>query len=251
MSQGGRGRGRGRGAYQPDTKRPGGGSPKGGEPSSPTGGSVEDLVSSLNTMSIDTKEKDIALLSESILKLAVSTDKQELAKIVYQKALEDWRMSRALALLSKKITEDPKDGHTFRSSLLPMIQNDYNKRDDLRKNNKTAYLGCIAFLCQIYANLRNEKGESFFVLLDPVYKATETLLDNKAEEDEMMCAAHQLFTCGKMMQLSEPTKWRGVIQAVRDIILDNRGSRDLRRACIDLVEVAASEWKMQVAEEFL
>ena len=76
----------------------------------------------------------------------------------------------------------------------------FTERDELRNSNKTGYLGCLAFLCQVYANLRNEKGENFSVLLEPVFKSVETLLDNKAEEEEMLCATHQVpVYCVDMM----------------------------------------------------
>ena len=106
---------------------------------------MDELVSSLNTLSIETK--DVAQLSDTLLKLSASTEKSELAKIVYQKAVDDWHLSRSVALLAKNISEDPKDGHTFRTAFLRHLQNDYkSKLYESKVLHHPFKLNCVAFI---------------------------------------------------------------------------------------------------------
>ena len=77
--------------------------------------------------------------------------------------------------------------------LLPYISG----KDQLREENHARFLGCVSFLCQVLGNIRDSQGQPLKPLITPVVQSVDMLLDNKASDEEMECAAIQVFvmTC--------------------------------------------------------
>ena len=61
----------------------------------------------------------------------------------------------------------------------------------------------ISFLCQICGQLRDGAGNPFEPLIDSVMQLLEMLLDDKATDEEMLCAAEQVDSVITKMCLTE------------------------------------------------
>ena len=78
------------------------------------------------------------------------------------------------------------------SKQLVFVHNLISDKDKLRSESPQKFLGMISFLCQIYGRLRHPAGEPFKPLTDSVMESLEMLLDEKATDEEMLCAAEQV-----------------------------------------------------------
>lgn len=72
----------------------------------------------------------------------------------------------------------------------------YSEKQELRNSNQAHYLGCLAFLCQVFTNI-DDGRQPFQVLVKPSFEAIESLLDNKADEEEIMCGIRQVGRISK------------------------------------------------------
>lgn len=65
-------------------------------------------------------------------------------------------------------------------------------KDKLRTESPQKFLGCVAFLCQCFARMRDGYGKPLETLSVPVAEAIEMCLDKDATDEEMQCAAVQV-----------------------------------------------------------
>ena len=74
-------------------------------------------------------------------------------------------------------------------------------KDKLRTESHQKFLGAASFLCQIYCQLLDESGSPFTPLTESVMEILELLLDDKATDVEMHCAAEQVMTITDKLRL--------------------------------------------------
>lgn len=235
----GKGRGRGRGMIPDQQVKPGGGQ------------SVKDPVDDLNMLikdlSLSADERELISVREVALKACTSPEKMEkVFESLYQRCSEDWRFSYCAANICCQIisSSQEENGKAFRNLFLAKVQSDFKNKDKLRTDSPQKFLGMISFLCQIHSCLRDPAGDPFKPLTDSVMEALEMLLDDKATDEEMLCAAEQFFAVGKTLQTCvEKIRLTGLRNKVKDKIIHAVGSKEARTELIKVIEGFASEWK--------
>ena len=65
----------------------------------------------------------------------------------------------------------------------------FSVKDVLRSEDPPKFLGCLSFLCQVFATNRDANKDPFEVLMEPVITAVTMLLDSQATNEEISCAA--------------------------------------------------------------
>ncbi|KAK2149760.1 hypothetical protein LSH36_437g01010 [Paralvinella palmiformis] len=234
-----KGRARGRGMTPEQPVRPGGGQ------------SLKDPVDELNILvkdlSLSADEREMVSVREVALKACTSEEKMEkVFESLYQRCYEDWRFSLCAANISCQVIAscDAEHGKAFRNLFLKRVQSDFKNKDKLRTESHQKFLGAASFLCQIYCQLLDESGSPFTPLTESVMEILELLLDDKATDVEMHCAAEQFFVVGKTLQASvEKIRLTGLRNKVKDKIIHAVGSKEVRTELIKVIEGFASEWK--------
>jgi len=230
----GRGRGRGRGALASSENRPGG--------EKKNWSCMDDMVNSVNELDLDSENmlEITEQLKESSLEDA---DKENIMSVLYERCQADWKLADKLVLICAKFAEDETLGPKHRTNLLKILQNDFKRKDEIRTSESSKLLGCIAMLSQSLCVLKDQRGEPFRPLYGPVFEAFELITDTSASDDELFCAVHQMNSCGRLLQLNDNSRWSRILQTLRVIVLDSRGSRDVRIQIIDVIENCASGWE--------
>jgi hypothetical protein len=65
----------------------------------------------------------------------------------------------------------------------------FSAKEEIRSSDPPKFLGCLSFLFQVFAIVRDNKGVPLEPLLAPVVIGLEMLLDEKSSNDEISCAA--------------------------------------------------------------
>ena len=69
----------------------------------------------------------------------------------------------------------------------------FTVKEELRKNDNHQFLGCVAFLCQVFCVMRATDGKPFVPLVNPVLEVLSMCLDKSASEEEIICATSQVI----------------------------------------------------------
>ena len=205
---------------------------------------LSNLVRDLKVTPVDVTRVKIAILLYS----QDDERMREAISVVYDQCKNDWHnaddavnICQQLMLDSISKNSNPK---RFREIMLQNLQKDFKVKDDLAKSNHTQYLGCLAFLCQIVAKLRDENNHPFRPLLKPACQALCALMCLNGEEEDLECAAHQLISVSKTLYDHSKEEMEVVIVSCKEVILDARGSRTCRKTLLSVVEAFTSNWEL-------
>jgi hypothetical protein len=118
---------------------------------------------------------------------------------------------------------------SFRTILLQTIQKDFKAKDALRSEDPPKFLGCLSFLCQVFATNRDAKGAAFKPLMEPVMSSLTMLLDAQATNEEISCAAfHLVDVCPLLQKMCDKMEVIQLLNIVKDKIVSNSGNRESR-----------------------
>merc|ERR1711894_117486 len=174
----------------------------------------------------------------------------KIVKVIYDRCYCEWRFARAAATLCSNLEGLQVEDVKFRSVVLRYVQTDYKRKDELRKESTSKFLGHAAFLCQMFGVVRVNDNEPMIPLLNPVLDVLCICLEKGSPEEATLCGASQLFVVGKLLQdVGERLKVNTLKNLVRDKVLDNVGSRETRLLLIDAVEGFASNWRLHLAKK--
>lgn len=218
----------------------------------PGGGTERDqmdqLLSMVNSLSLDADDKELIPVKDTATKAGTSEERlDKIVELFYQRCQEDWRFAPCCGRVCGQLASAglEADGVKFRSAMLKRIQSDFANKDKLRSESSSKFLGCIAFLSQCFARMRNKDGEPLMPLVGPVIEGLELCLDKEASEEEMLCAAAQILVAGKVLQqCMDKTRFIRLKNTVKDKISHAVGTREVRLQLIDVVEAFASNWIM-------
>lgn len=203
---------------------------------------MEDLVAGVKTLDLESDDfmDVIDRLNDSALN---DEDKESIISNLYERSATDWKQAHKIVQICAKIANEEELGSKHRMNLVKILQTDFRKKEELRSNNSSRLLACVAMLSQALIQLKDQRGDSFKPLYNPVFESFEFITDKASSNDELLCAVHEINNCGRLLQLHDNTRWSKILQVLRSIVLDSRGSREVRIQIIDLVENCASGWE--------
>ena len=154
------------------------------------------LVNLIQSLSIEPDDVELMPVSDAAKKFVTNKSEMEtFVSMLYNRCLTNWKFARCAALLCQRIISIQVEQNSLRTMLLQTIQKAHKEKDELRATEPHKFLGCLSFLCQVLATFRDANNQPFLPLVKPVYNSIEQLLDSKATEEEMQCAAFHLGRC--------------------------------------------------------
>lgn len=196
MAAAARGRGRGRGGF--GVPKPG----KSGEKSEQQADiSTEklsnefDLTKVLNDLGENTLDTQVKEISHHISQSSSSTKLKDVVDHLIQRTIKKSDFAPIAAKVANKLCSDESFGIAFRGDLLKSTQEQYKKRESIRVNSTSEWIGLACFICELFRHLRT--GEApLRPLAAAVHQTLSELLssegqngnsDEELEGDEIDC----------------------------------------------------------------
>ncbi|KAJ8311693.1 hypothetical protein KUTeg_011048 [Tegillarca granosa] len=205
----------------------------------------QDLESRLANLTLDIDEevmKDIVKLSERIFK--DESRLNDIAANIYKKCLQDREFAKTGAILCERLTNNAESGANFRTALLKLVQVDFKEKDEIRKKSTGKFLNLFAFICQLFSNMKDPKGEPFKVFLVPIYECLNTILHTDIHnDDEYECVLLQLQGIGRDLESLDAEKMNVLMEKIRHLIIKDGATARGRCTLLELLECYSRSWK--------
>lgn len=236
----GRGRGRGRGIVKEievPLRRPG------ENPSSKNNQSMlNDIIEGINNVAInETKLSDEII--EKVYLVNVTKDEKTLKSLfenLYKHALEDKIFGIKFArlfinVISAYMKDD--DDKTMRDVILGNLQNDYLRREEIRKENETLFRNVISLLGEINYSRYLKYGFPYRVIAEAGLDYWNMLLETATEEDIELLVT-QVIINGQSTSKICPTKFNEFMLNVRKTLLNNNLSALIKGMLLLIIDLA-------------
>lgn len=152
---------------------------------------------------------------------------------VYGECKMDWhRAGESAQVCANLMKIDPS---RFRLPTIETLQKDYKNNGRTELIDKKEHLGCLAFLCQLVAKVRDKNGVPFKPLFTPCVESLVVLLE--ADEDIHVGTTLLLEVIDMLFEHEDIAKLQDkLLPVLRNILLESRGSLAVRRSILSILE---------------
>ncbi|XP_038077751.1 CBP80/20-dependent translation initiation factor-like isoform X2 [Patiria miniata] len=189
-------------------------------------------------------EDESAIVEKALESISTGEELRNLVLDIYNWTLQDPATTSCVASLCATLAKFEKDEVNFRSTLLKPLQEDFQSRDQWRKEKQTRWLSFVCFLCDLYALMKTAADGYLHILVEPVYSCLDQLLtDNEASDIQIEYATLKLKQLGKILQSNQPSQMELLMDNLRTRLLGPGTTAIGRLLLLESIELYASGWQ--------
>nr|XP_058943396.1 MIF4G domain-containing protein B-like [Pocillopora verrucosa] len=253
MAAAARGRGRGRGGFGvPKPGKSGEKSEQQADISTEKSSNEFDLTKVLNDLGENTLDTQVKEISHHISQSSSSTKLKDVVDHLIQRTIKKSDFAPLAAKVANKLCSDESFGIAFRGDLLKSTQEQYKKRESIRANSTSEWIGLACFICELFRHLRT--GEApLRPLAAAVHQTLSELLssegqngnnDEELEGDEIDCFYENFKGVGFLLETVNQEKAEELLGMMRDTILSDNSSAKTRCLLLEMLEFHARQGKI-------
>ncbi|XP_012274003.1 uncharacterized protein LOC105696248 [Orussus abietinus] len=182
--------------------------------------------------------EEVNEIAKLITSIADNNKLQQLIEQLYKQALEDrdFGIKLAIVLSDKYICCISNTDTMLRSLLLTAMQSDFNRKEELREQNKQQFLNAVSFLGEIYYRFRL-CGTPVKVLAIPLLNYMKMLLETASEED-IELATTQASINGRKIYEKNQVELEQFLINVRTVLITRNLSARSRGMLLFILDLA-------------
>ncbi|XP_029645531.1 CBP80/20-dependent translation initiation factor isoform X1 [Octopus sinensis] len=220
----------------------------------------EQVSQHIEKLSFDAQDRDLDVIEKLTRECARDENNiQQVIKVIYNKSLVDLDFARTGVMICDRLSKIDGDGLKYRTHLLNLLQNDFTDiqqhwqkvkltdpeqqfKENIHATSHEKFKGLVVFLCHVYITMTTVKGETFRVLVNPIFQCLEMLLES-ATSDDLEILNNLLQSVGKQLDNDEPEKMQDLFNKIRLKIIQG-SSPQVRCYLLEIIEIQAHNWKM-------
>lgn len=205
------------------------------------------MESSSDDYRIQSFDMDTQILLKTALKDPSSVNLEKVSSIVVDQSLKDQVFSKEAGRICYTIVQaeaKQSNGNVFRRSLLNRLQQEFGKREEMRRRSLQEWVCFVTFICNIFDYLK-VNNMPMVALVHPVFDCLMRLAkpDALVNEEEVDCLVLQLHRIGEQLEKANSQRMDELFFLLRDGFLLQEGLTSMARLLLlEILEFRAGGW---------